>query len=312
MIDKETPLPLWVLGVLCIFLIPPAWADTPFTADTNLSLLVSTLPEAKIRLVQGFTFPCLQGTSPWTANNNIRTTLSAEVSLISLNFTAEVIWTPVAFFQVLTGTKVGSGWNINLFGRELYGIGINRREADRTGNIHGAAFDGSSWNLYAGGVFQFDLATLIPGAWHHILFKTYQEGNYRAYTAASSEDSWVYEQDSAENRNGFNYYGTYFLGYQMPLFLNTVGFMAEMNQYLYKTANDRWGDGLGRWIFSGIFNVTITKWFSATLITQFRTMRNYTDNNGEDLFYQDRHLDYAAPRGLEFYRVLAMVTFNLR
>jgi hypothetical protein len=164
-----------------------------------------------------------------------------------------------------------------------------------------------------GGAFQFDLAAVLPGDWHHLVFRSYHEIRYKGYTDASEGDSWYFENDDGENRNGFNYYGNYLLGYQMPLFLNTLGLMAEMDKYLYDTPNrGSWGDGLGRWTFSALFNFTITDWLSAALITQFRTRRNYTDATKDNGFYQDRQIRDSPSRHLEFYRVALIMTARLR
>jgi hypothetical protein len=175
------------------------------------------------------------------------------------------------------------------------------------------------WGPHFGGVFQFDLAAIFPGDWHHIVFRTYHEWNYRAYTRADNGESWVFEGDDKENRNGSNYYGSYLLGYQMPrkpFFLDTVGFMAEMSQYLYGTSGGSyWGDEMGRWIFSALFNFTITERFGAALIIQTRTRRNYRDGdkaNEHHYYYQYREIDSDDPLRLDFYRVAAILTLKLR
>jgi hypothetical protein len=98
----------------------------------------------------------------------------------------------------------------------------------------------------------------------------------------------------------------------MPLFLNTLAFMAEMDKYLYDAPQgDDWGDGLGRWIFSGLFNFTITDWLSAALVTQFRTRRNFTDDTKDMEFYQDRRVRNNPSRHLEFYRAALIMTVRL-
>jgi hypothetical protein len=284
-------------------------AETQIKAATDLTIAASTLPELKIGLTQSFTFPFLQGNSPLTADNNIKTALTAEIAPVSLNFIAQATWTPIAFFQLVAGGKVGSGWNIQFLGSDIYGIGIHRRSEDGTGVIRGSAFEGCFWGLYAGGVLQGDLAVLFPGDWHHLVFRTYHELNYKGFSAASKEETWVFENSARENRNGFNYYGNYLLGYQMPLFLNMVGVLVEIDAFLYDTPNrEQWGDELGRWLFAGLFNFRVTQWMSAALIVQGRTQRNYDD---ESLFYQDRRLNTADPRRLEFYRVAVILSFKL-
>jgi hypothetical protein len=271
---------------------------------------------------QHFVVPFLRGDSSLTADNNIETTLAAELSPISLNGLADVTWTPAAFFQLAAGTKLGSGWNIELFGTPVYGIGINKPKAAALGaapvtaEIAGAPFDGLLWNLHGGGALQFDLAALFPGDWHHLVFRSYHEISYRGYSRAAAGDSWVFGSDDAENRNGFNYYGNFLLGYQMPIFLNTVGLLTEMEKYLYDIPGEaNWGGDLVRWTFSGLFNFTLTERLGAALLIQCRTRRNYRDGdrkNDAHYFYQSRTLDRGNPLRLEFYRAAAVMTVSLK
>ncbi|MFP3091228.1 hypothetical protein LQZ21_12975 [Treponema sp. TIM-1] len=296
-----------------LLLWPPLWADEEgYASSTDLSVTLSSIPEAKVALAQNFTFPFLRGDGMLTQGNSISTTVTAELSPISINGLAELVWTPIAFFQLVAGGRIGSGWNITL-GDEIIGIGKNVRNSDGSTAVDGSAFDGLLWKLNGGAVLQFDLAALFPGDWHHVVFHSYHEINYAAYTAADAHESWYFEADFGENRNGFNYYGNYLLGYQMPLFLDMVGILVEENQNLYHTAGgEYWGDELPRWTFSALLDFKITDWMSATLITQLRTMRNFTSATEGNEFYQDRQIAASPERRLEFYRVAATMKFKLR
>jgi hypothetical protein len=309
---------LSLLGIPILLLAAfPLSADSEIRSTTGVTFQTSTRPEAKLGITQNFIFPLLRGEGPLTEGNNLSLGLTAEVSPVSVNGIAEAVVTPIAFLQAVAGARVGSGWNINLFGGDVYGIGVNRRDASGKPETVGSPFDGLLWSAWGGGVFQFDLAALFPGEWNHVVFRTYHAGRYSGYTAASSSESWYLENDDGQNRNGFTYYGNYLLGYQMPLFLNTVGFMAEMERYLYDTPDRKdWGDDLGRWTLGPLFNFTITEKFSAALIVQFRTRRNYTEGHEDDLtknvFYQDRHLKTDDPRNLTFYRAAVILSYTLR
>jgi hypothetical protein len=283
--------------------------------STNISLTVSSRPEAKLAISENITIPMFRGSSPFFSGNNLRISPYIDLTPVSTNAGFEAVLTPVAFLQAVTGGRIGSGWNIELFGSGINGIGINHAGDGGKAMVNGAAFDGALWSVYGGGVFQFDLAALLPGDWHHVVFRTYHEGRYSGYTAAGTGESWYFEADDGENRNGFRYYGSYLFGYQMPIFLNMTGVMVEMEKYLYTVPGAAaWGDELGRWIFSALFNFTITKNLSAALITQFRTRRNFTEGRQDDIpdiFYQDRSIKSSDPRYLTFYRVAAIVSFTL-
>jgi hypothetical protein len=281
--------------------------------SNELVLQVSSLPEMKLGFTNHFVFPFLQSENPLTEGNNIDLALTAEISPISLNGIAEIIWTPIAFFQLTAGGKIGSGWNIELFGGEIYGIGINQSGNNGYGEIDGSAFDGLLWKTQLGGVIQFDLAAIFPGDWNHIVARSYHEINYKGYSRAKENEAWYFEADDGENCNGFNYYGNFLIGYQMPIFLNLAALLAEMDLYLYDTPNRaQWGDDLIRWTFSAIFNFSFTEKLSLTLITQFRTRRNYLDTNWQDLYYRNRTINDSDPLYLEFYRVAAALTYKFK
>ena len=175
-----------------------------------------------------------------------------------------------------------------------------------------AAFDGIVWSAKAGGIFQFDLAAVLPGEWNHVVFRTYHVAWYRAFTGAADDESWLYEVDSGENRNGWNYYGNYFLGYQMPCFVDRAGFLVEEDLYLYTTPDRTdWGDDLGRWKFAALADFKVSDNVSTTLLVQFWTVRNFEGSTGDYKFYQDRVIDRDNPYRIEFYRAVASVTVRL-
>jgi hypothetical protein len=312
--------------LLAAALLPaaPLRAEPVTSARQELRVIMSSLPEAMLGVTGYFTLPFLRGDHFLTADNNITAALGLELSPVSLYGLADLVWTPAAFLELSAGTKLGSGWNIELFGEPVYGIGINRPKAGTqaapagapvAAETDGAPFDGLHWNLHGGGALQFDLAALFPGDWHHIVFRSYHELNYRGYSRAAAGDSWVFANDDGENRNGFNWYGNFLLGYRMPIFLNTVGLLTEMDKYLYGIPGEAdWGGDLIRWTFSGVFNVTLTRRISAALLVQCRTRRNYRDGdrkNGRDYFYQSRTLDRDNPLRLEFYRAAVVMNFSI-
>ncbi|MDR0447830.1 MAG: hypothetical protein LBH07_04095 [Treponema sp.] len=295
------------------------FAEEGITSSTNLELQISTLPEAKLGLTQSFSFPFLQGQSPLTMDNNITANLTAEVTPVSLNGIAEINLTPAAFFVFSGGGRAGSGWNMPLG----YGIGINKPENEsdtppRKAKIDGDAFDGLLWSAWGAGTLQFDMGAVIPGDWNHVLFQTRQEFRYSGYTRAGSQEPWVFENDDRENQNGWIYYARYILGYHMPQspVLDTIAFMAELEKNLYNTpGGDYWGENLGYWIFSGLFNFSITPRFTTALVIQMNTRRNHGISNFKDssYFYQDFKIeDEEGQRRLLFYRAAMIFNYKIR
>lgn len=298
--------------LLLVLLAFPGAAEP--VSSTELGLQLSSRPEAKITITRQYIFPFLRGESPLTRDNNIDLSLSAELSPISVNGGAGLTWTPAAFFQLAGGVKAGSGWNLEIFGREIRGYGINRPRSgsDPAKERAGQPLGGLLWSVFGGGTLQFDLGAVIPGEWNHIVFRAYQELRYKANSSAGSNDSWYFENDDGENRNGFITYGSYVLGYQMPIRLNMAGFMAEMTRLLYDTPGRKaWGDELSQWTLSGLANYTLTENLSAALVIQFRTRRNYISGD-ENTFYQYRILNKSDPRDIQFYRAALLLNYRLR
>ena len=308
-----------ILGIFCISGICAQERD-PELLDvlekpgiensTILDIMAATTIELKAILRHNITAPFLAGEGVLTRGNNIRGSFVFDITPVSLNASAEAVWTPLAILQLTAGMKAGSGWSLTLGNFSAYGIGKNVRVGAHEEGYSGSPFEGLIWSGKAGAALQFDFAALFPGDWNHVVVRAYNEFFYRANTAANSTDSWYFENDFGENRNGWKYYASYLLGYQMPIFFNTFALLAELEKNLYNTpGGDAWGDSLGYWKLAGLFNFTITKWFSAALIVQFRSMRNYTPAT-KDYFYQDRVLVTSDPRRFEFYRAAINVTFT--
>jgi hypothetical protein len=297
-----------------IFILYTVAADdqSAVTASNELELQISTTPGIKFGFTRKYVFPFMQGESPLSKDNNIELALSAEVAPIAINGLVGAVWTPIAFFQLSAGTRIGTGWNISLLGKEIIGIGLNYSNANGKAEHSGSPFDGLMHKTQVGAALQADLAAIYPGDWHHVIIRTYHEINWQGYTRAKADESWYFEDDDGENCNGTNYYGNLVIGYQMPIFLNMVALLTEADLYLYDQPNrSYWGDDKIRWTFSGVLNFSITRQLSAALITQFITQRNFVQPDWKDLYYRNRQLNTSTPVHLEFYRVAAMLTYKL-
>jgi len=296
-------------------------AGTPdaakITDKTELEVTVSSLPELQLSFRETFIIPFLRGSGALTKDNNLSPSFSVKLTPVSLSGAGGLEWTPAAFFVLSTGFEIGSGWNWGIPGLGSFdGIGVNRIADDgESGRTDGSAFDGLIYKFYLGTTLQGDLAAFWPGEWHHIVFLAYNEVNYNAYTGAGAGETWFLLDDSGENRNGFNYYGSFLFGYQTPLFLNMAAFMAEAEQYLTRPeGGEQWGDELPSWVLSALFTFKLPRNISAALICQFRTLRNYDGGQEYSIgkHYSLREIDKNNPQSLRFYRVAAVFKFRLR
>jgi len=310
-----------LLAVFLAVISGPVIAEEGIKTSSEMEMQISSLPEAKLSFSQSFSFPFLQSQNPLMADNNLKLVLGAYVTPVSLSGMSEVFWTPAAFFLLSGGARAASGWNMPL-GK---GIGINEPlgvkvvGVPRQAVIEADAFDGLVWSAWGAGTVQFDLAAVIPGDWNHVVFQTRHEFRYSAYSRAGSNDSWVFENDDGENRNGWEYFATYILGYQMPVspVFKMIGIMAELEKNLYFAPDgDYWGDSLGYWIFSALSVFAITPRFNTTLAIQIRTRRNDGSSdfkNNNDYYYQDRRLlSEGGERRVVFYRLAMMLNYRLR
>jgi hypothetical protein len=278
----------------------------------SITAVISTLPEAKVQYAMNWKYPFMKGSNPLTSGNNLKLTVMPELAPVFLYLNADAAFTPIAFLVLNLGGMAGTGWNIKLFGNDLYGMGVNAPAGDP-----GKGFDGVFLTGRASATVQMDIGAVIPGDWNHVLFQSKHEINYRYYSAADADDAWYREADRGENVNGLNYYGNITLGYQMPLFLKMVAFQIEFDKYLNYGLGDArkvWGDDLIRLTYGPVlqFNFKGFESFNAVIATQFRSMR-YTAT-GDRYYDLDNYYRYRTfkENKFEFYRAAFILSFGLK
>jgi hypothetical protein len=267
--------------------------------ETDLGIQASTILEAKLTLSENWRIPVLTGEDLF-ADNRLDIKLSQEVSPVSANLGFDAVFTPIAFLQFNVGALIGTGWPLLEIGN---GIGLVSANPDGTTRTDKVALQNLMYKFKVGGAFQFDLAAVAKGDWNHVVFRTYHELWYRALTGLSGSDTFQYENDDGLNRAGWNYYGNYLLGYQMPIFVDTVAFLLEVENRLYSMAgSDNWGEGNTRYNFGPLVNFKFGDHFSIAALVQWHSQPNYLGNGGA-LFYQYRQIDAANPLSIVFNRV---------
>jgi len=273
----------------------------------GLVLLVTTEPGVRLDFNWKFVVPFLQGDGPLTKDNNLAITPGVEITPAALSLTANAVWTPIAFAEIVAGGRVGSGWSLG----KIRGIGLNLPDVDGASKYDGSAFDGALWGLRAGAALQGDLAAFFPGEWNSVVFRSFHGISYSAYSRAKNGQAWFIDNDEGENRNGSSYNGNFLLGYRMPIFLNMVALLAEADLFLnVMDGGAAFGDDLARWTFSGILGFKVSERLGVTLLTQLRTHRNFTNGNWQDLHFSRRTLDTSNRLRLEFYRVVAVLDYK--
>jgi hypothetical protein len=289
--------------ILFMICINSLWADDDkeVKKQTDLSFIVSTEPGLGLGIEQRFIFPFLQGTSPPVAENNIMVKLGAQVDPVSFNFFADAVWMPFALLNLSFGACIATGWNYNLAGTFVNGMGLYQRsdDEDSSERAQGAGLDGAVWDVHGGATLLFDFAAVFPGDWNHIVINFNNALNYKNYTRARGSDQWYFRDDGNLYQNWFSYYLSGFLGYQMPVFIDMAGLIFEMSLPLYNPqSGESVFDREPETACSLVADFKIGRRFNLTALTQFRNCLN-------------RPVTANYERQWKFYRVLLVGTWHL-
>lgn len=178
--------------------------------------------EARTTFGAAYTIPVPFGDGPLVSGNTLVLKGTAELSPISIKSGVSFSFTPVAFLVFSGGAEVATGWDIgSLIGAGEYNSATH--SYDTLGSFK------SCWtSVWFEGLFQFDLAAIIPGEWNHVVTQdSFRVTNNRL--AGQPSDQPFKWQNSPEKVSGWAYTATFILGYQMPLVLNTVAIQTEIN-----------------------------------------------------------------------------------
>ncbi|MBF9014229.1 MULTISPECIES: hypothetical protein [unclassified Oceanispirochaeta] len=253
------------------------------------------------------TVPFLQGSGAMTKDNNIQFGVKAYIAPVVAYVETKVSFTPIAFLNFDIGYSIGSGWH----GFGFNGLGLNN---DGTGTPLQDAFAGAAMETWASGTFQFDLAAVVPGEWNHVVMVANAKFKYVNYTEAGSDDPWQWKADKGENYNGLVFQGTYLLGYQMPMKLDTVGFMVETGQYIDSVkdiapmdSDDGWGSDFVKVTFGPLANITFNEKNNLTILAQMKTDKRYTDDTIHYNWFINRVYDSTY---VKFHRLALAYTYK--
>lgn len=292
-------------GLYCalpvLIFITPFFAHANDTAgQTDLTYIFASTLETKLTLRKDYRIPLLNGDTVITRGSNFTFSCRGEISPVSVNSGMSGVLTPVAFMEIDAGAKIGTGWNIGI----AHGLSKNRKVGDHGRSLTEKPFIGAVHQEYFGAAVQFDAGEVIEGRWTHVLLRTYHQGYYKGLTSADKNESWLWEADEGENRNGWHYYSHYIIGYKTPYALDTIVFMFEAERSYYDIPS--WShsdDNQWRYKFSNILHYRLSGKTGVSFITQIRTVPNYTEETEDYGFYQTREINRHKKRKWEFYRV---------
>lgn len=159
--------------------------------------------------------------SHWLLSDaNVNFTGSFELSPLSIRPCLKAEFTPVPFLVFGVGGSIGTGWNpLDFDGMSIYNAGKQKYEAL-------TPFKHYYHDFWASATFQFDTGALFPGDWNHVVMQATYQWIYKGITGVDDGEIWEWQVIPGE-ANGWQYYVTGVLGYQMPLVLDMIGFMGE-------------------------------------------------------------------------------------
>ena len=285
----------------------PAYLFPEISNSSSISMNFTTQKEIKAVYEHSSKIHFLNKPGSLFESNGLEINVSAALSPISAGIGLEAVFTPIAFIELSAGAESGSGWNLKI----ARGLAINKPDGLTGNRFENKTFGGIVHREKAGAAFQIDTGAVIPGDWTHIILRTYHEFYHKALTCAGDDQSWLWEADGGDNRNGYHYYIQNVIGYKIPSKLSFIGFMMEAERSYYKEdIFPRNGENLWQYIISGIVNFSINEKIELSVLTQIRTINNYTPETGGYDYYRQRIIDSGKPRKWEFYRVIASADYK--
>jgi len=240
------------------------WADESnnIKNETDLSFMIASNIQMQFELEHRIKFPFPIGTNFLIEDNNITAKFGLELTPMTFNFLASAVWIPLPLLNISLGSEIGSGWNFDLYGFSMKGMGLYQRDDNKAPSewVLGNGLDGIVWKTHCGITLLFDLAVFLPGDWNHLIFKIDNSFCYQNYTRANGTEAWYFKEDI--NQNWLSYYFSGFIGYQMPIFLHMTGFMFEMDKPLYNPQDGTALNYKAKMLCTILFDFKIGNYFS--------------------------------------------------
>jgi len=287
--------------IIAVIQLPLCAELPPVSVNNQLSVSATTNAECQVGFSSTISLPFMRTNSAMTAFNGFDCRFDLSATPVSFKSAAVITFTPVAFFQLQAGCGAGTGWNLPFTDT---GMSLSTRKADGSFSFDDAA-GGIVWNVKGGVILRGDLAAFVPGVWNHVVFQTFHCLQYRAFTGASSGETWVYECEWPENVNGWNYYGNVYIGYRMPLRLNSAGILIEADKSLETVSGgSRYGHNETRWTYDLMASYALTSAVTLNGVVQMHSVIDLeNDPDGGKRYTNEGHL--------AFYRFVLGATVTL-
>ena len=209
---------LTMLLLLTVLILPPdARIRSGFTWSTGLELQQPA--GFGIEEVLGYTImtSVYPATHPLLKDNYAGITLETSLTPVTIMENLSFSISPVAFWK-MGGSVAGSyGWRL----LDNYGTGIN----GPAGEFYKSGFVYKS-NLYS--QLQIETRDLFHNERLNFQAAVIELMTYKKFTAATNEQSWIFQDDEGENFNGWGWEQVFFAGYNYPLAQNRTLLIGSM------------------------------------------------------------------------------------
>lgn len=210
--------------------------------------------------------------------NNLKIKAALEMSPVSLVSDFSLSFTPIAFLVFSTGIKAGSAWTftpLNVDGMATYDtISAKYTPLSPLSSLY--------YNYWAEALFQFDLAAVFPGDWHHLAFVATYKPYYEALSNGGENGNPWYWQGSGEKANGWKYYSSMILAYQMPILLQTIAVQTEFESFYsnnsFAPEYEMWNPEFAKISISPLINLEFSQSQNLIILFGFSSRRSFTSS----------------------------------
>jgi hypothetical protein len=242
--------------------------------------IVGPYSGAEARVVGDYSFiwPVPFSDNPLVSGNTLTVTAQMELTPVSIAPAAIVAFSPIAFLIFNAGGRIGAGWDLDILSVQ----GLSSYDEATKAYISPAPFSSFHYELWFEGIFQFDLAAVLPGDWNHVVMLATYKAFYEGITSGGENGNpWVW-QGTKDKANGWKYLSSVVLGYQMPLVLQMVAVQAEFEGYFdgnaaYNEVYKLWNPEFMIASISPVLNFQFTENQSLMAQFRFRSRRGYAD-----------------------------------
>lgn len=220
--------------------------------------------------------------------NTLTLSPGLEFTPISLAPQFTVAFSPVAFLIFYGGGKIGTGWNLDFMGAK--GLAVYNETTQVYDSVTPFASYMHQW--YLEGLFQFDLAAVLPGEWNHVVTQARYKFLYEGlWNAGGPKEFWRW-QGTIEKASGWQYLSSVVVGYQMPLVLDMVALQFEFEGYFDKHDfpdwAQEWNPTFMKVGISPVLSFKFNEKNSLLVQFRFRSRRSFTEEvlaDTHDFYY---------------------------